>query len=94
MYVKLAGAGILVAAHAVSASNNAIGSAGTYAIDTPGFSLELDVANQVATRLVANPGPNAGGSPFNFLLPTSGRTDDGYYVRDPTAINQCILQSC
>ena len=74
---------LLVALASVSArvyASNPIGSKGFTSIDTPGFTLELDVANQVASRLIAKPGGNAGSSPFNFLLPTQGRTDDGYYV--------------
>lgn len=64
-----------------AASQNAIGSAGYSTIDTPGFTLELDVANQVATKLTAKAGSNAGNAPFNFLLSTANRTEDGYYVR-------------
>lgn len=64
-------------------SNNAIGSQGYHNISTQAFTLELDVANQVATRLIANPGTNAGSEPFNFLLSTTNRTDDGYYVSFP-----------
>ncbi|CAK1359638.1 unnamed protein product [Cercospora beticola] len=63
-----------------AASQNAIGSAGYSTIDTPGFTLELDVANQVATKLTAKSGSNAGNAPFNFLLSTANRTDDGYYA--------------
>ncbi|KAI5357493.1 hypothetical protein Slin15195_G038540 [Septoria linicola] len=63
-----------------AASQNAIGSKGTYTIDTNGFTLQLDTANQVATALTSKAGPNAGNEPFNFLLSTNGRTDDGYYA--------------
>ena len=71
---------VLATAISVDASQNAIGSQGYYTITTPGFDLQLDIANQVATGLTAKQGPNAGNADFNFLLPTADRTDDGFYV--------------
>nr|POE53455.1 hypothetical protein CFP56_28677 [Quercus suber] len=72
-------ASLILIGSTLAASRNAIGSKGYYNITTSAFTLELDVANQVATRLIALAGDNAGSDPFNFLLPTNERTDDGYY---------------
>lgn len=73
-------AAIAVNAVNVLASSNPIGAAGYRNYTTTGFTLELDNANQVATRLISVAGSNSGSSPFNFLLPSAGRQDDGNYV--------------
>ena len=80
---------VCLVAAAVAYAANPIGSKGYYNITTTGFVLELDTANQVASRLIANPGQNAGGSPFNFLLPVANRSDNGYYVSE-VEISMCL----
>lgn len=57
-----------------------IGSKGTKSYESKAFTLQLDNANQVATRLVAKSGPNAGDADFNFLIPWQNRSSNGYLV--------------
>jgi len=71
---------VTLAAAAIAAAQNALGTKGYSNISTGAFNLELDGATQVATGLNAMAGDNAGSSDFNFLLPTPGRTQDGNYV--------------
>lgn len=73
--------GIFADSLVAAQSANAIGSQGYTTINTDGFVLELDVANQVATRLTTTRTANSGNTDFNFLLPAGTRTADGNYVR-------------
>lgn len=67
-------------------------SQGTDSFSTSAFSLELDRANGVATRLVALPGDNAGSAEHQFLLETTNRTDNGFNVSttDDVPYSTCL----
>jgi len=83
---------VTLAAAAIAAAQNALGTKGYSNISTGAFNLELDGATQVATGLNAMAGDNAGSSDFNFLLPTPGRTQDGNYV-SPNATASLFMSS-
>lgn len=59
-----------------------IGSSGFTQYDSPAFTLELDNATQVATRLIAKSGLDAGSEDFNFLISPQNRSTDGFWVSE------------